>query len=43
MPAKFLALAEQYGLSDDLSGFVLRKGVSTLREWQADPAISGSR
>jgi diguanylate cyclase (GGDEF)-like protein/PAS domain S-box-containing protein len=42
-PDQFVSLAEQFGLNDELSRFVLSRGIETLACWQRIPETAGLR
>lgn len=42
-PDQFVPLAEQFGMSAELTRLVLEAGFETLARWQEDPATSGLR
>ncbi|HHZ08915.1 MAG TPA: EAL domain-containing protein [Rhizobiales bacterium] len=42
-PDRFIPLAEQFGLNDELTRYVLDAGVSALATWQADAATTNLR
>ncbi len=43
LPDQFVALAEQFGLNDELAEFVFTKGLEALAVWQRDPAMAHLR
>ncbi|MGD9916006.1 MAG: putative bifunctional diguanylate cyclase/phosphodiesterase [Rhizobiaceae bacterium] len=43
MPDRFVPLAEQFGLNDHLTAFVLTRGVETLAQWRNDPETAELR
>jgi EAL domain-containing protein (putative c-di-GMP-specific phosphodiesterase class I) len=43
VPDQFVALAEQFGLNDELADFVFTKGLKVLAGWQRDPAMAHLR
>jgi diguanylate cyclase (GGDEF)-like protein len=42
-PDEFVALAEQFGLNDELADFVFGKGMEALAGWQRDPLMGHLR
>ena len=42
-PDRFIPLAEQFGLNDELTRYVLEAGIGTLARWQGDPATAQLR
>jgi diguanylate cyclase (GGDEF)-like protein/PAS domain S-box-containing protein len=42
-PDQFVALAEQFGLNDELADFVFSKGLEALAGWQRDPVMAHLR
>jgi len=42
-PDRFVALAEQHGLNDELTRFVFNSGLSALAGWQSDPQMAHLR
>lgn len=42
-PDRFVPLAEQFGLNDQLTAFVLGRGVETLASWQKNPETAELR
>lgn len=42
-PDRFVPLAEQFGLNDELTQYVLDAGVATLAGWQRNPATANLR
>jgi EAL domain-containing protein (putative c-di-GMP-specific phosphodiesterase class I) len=38
MPDRFVTLAEQFGMNDEMTRFVCEAGLDTLAAWQRDPA-----
>jgi len=43
LPDEFVALAEQFGLNDELADFVFAKGLEALAGWQRDPVMAHLR
>ncbi|MBX3575672.1 MAG: EAL domain-containing protein [Rhizobiaceae bacterium] len=43
LPDRFVPLAEQFGLNDELTRFVCERGLRTLGTWQRDPATAHLR
>jgi diguanylate cyclase (GGDEF)-like protein/PAS domain S-box-containing protein len=42
-PDQFVALAEQFGLNDELAEFVFSRGLQALAGWQCDPVMAHLR
>jgi EAL domain-containing protein (putative c-di-GMP-specific phosphodiesterase class I) len=42
-PDQFVALAEQFGLNDELADFVFSRGLEALAGWQRDPVMAHLR